>query len=128
MRAPAKPKAKPRPRKDVQETQPPEADEFTRRRDAAIERWREAVDRRDTTQAGQRLVALAHAEVWRCEAAVLQGLGAYDAARKASSSANELEVLAAKLERDGIADRVAELERRLSTTRKAAAKLAELDD
>lgn len=98
------------------------------RREAAVARHFDLVDRRDYTQAGKQAVALAHAEVWRLEAAVLQEEGAYDAARKASTSANELEVYAAKLERDSLADRVAELERRLSTTRRAAAGLADLDE
>lgn len=139
MGAPGKPKGKAEPRQRKSKAKPPAdvlhgsglvepGDPFTARRDAATKRHHELVDLRDYSQAGQRQVALAHAEVWRCEAALLHRVGMFDAARKASSSANELEQTAAKLLHDSIADRVAELERRLSTTRKAAAKLAELDD
>jgi hypothetical protein len=108
--------------------EPPASSDVSLRLDAAVKRHFALVDRRDTSQAGKQAVALAHAEVWRLRADQHHHEGFPDAARKASSSANELEQLAAKLERDSLADRVAELERRLSATRKAAAGLADLDD
>jgi hypothetical protein len=86
------------------------------------------VDKRDRSQAGLRAVALAHAEVWRLEAAKLQLEGSYDAARKASMSAEGLEDYAAKLERDSHGDRLRRIEQALSARRKAGARLAELDD
>jgi hypothetical protein len=126
---------KPKPAKVEQPPSPPPASvepfassDVALRLDAAVKRHFALVDRRDTSQAGKQAVALAHAEVWRLRADQHHHEGLPDAARKASSSANELEQLAAKLERDSLADRVAELERRLSATRKAAAGLADLDD
>jgi hypothetical protein len=102
--------------------------ELTARLEAATRRQFELEDAADQTQAGLRALALARAAVWRIHAALLHETFAYDAARKASSSANELEVLAAKLERDSLADRIREVERKLSMKRKAGARLAKLDD
>jgi hypothetical protein len=134
--APAMRKAKPakverarsEPAPPVEPVGPAASSDVALRLDAAVKRHFALVDLRDTSQAGKQAVALAHAEVWRLRADQHHHEGLPDAARKASSSANELEQLAAKLERDSLADRVAELERRLSATRKAAAGLADLDD
>jgi hypothetical protein len=133
--APAMRKAKPAKVEPPVEPAPPvepvasaASSDVSLRLDAAVKRHFALVDRRDHSQAGKQAVALAHAEVWRLRADQHHHEGLPDAARKASSSANELEQLAAKLERDSLADRVAELERRLSATRKAAAGLADLDD
>jgi hypothetical protein len=123
--SPASIEAEPRPQAEPHR---PSSGSLAARLEAATRRQFELEDAGDHTQAGLRALALARAAVWRLHAAILHDDGAFDAARKASSSANELEVLAAKLERDSLADRVAELERRLATSRRAGNTLAELDD
>jgi hypothetical protein len=106
----------------------PVAGSLAARLEAATRRQFVLEDAGDQTQAGLRSVALARAAVWRLQAAILHDDGAFDAARKASSSANELEVLAAKLERDSLADRLRAVEQKLALKRKAGARLAKLDD
>jgi hypothetical protein len=131
MRKPKPAKVEPPPAAPSQPAppvEPPASSDVALRLDAAVKRHFALVDRRDTSQAGKQAVALAHAEVWRLRADQHHHEGLPDAARKASSSANELEQLAAKLERDSLADRIREVERKLSMKRKAGARLAKLDD
>lgn len=82
----------------------------------------------DTTQGHLRLVALATAKVWHLRSDLAAKSGDPDMARKYSTSATEQDLLAARLEKESLADRVSEIERRLDATRKRGAELADLED
>lgn len=96
------------------------------RQNAAVEAYLRLDDAEDPSTGHQRLVALAGAKAWRLRALVLQQAADYDAARKASSTADELAKLAARLERNTLADRVALLERKVLDQRVAGARLQAL--
>lgn len=77
----------------------------------------------DRSFAHRRRVALAASAVWSLEAHRLRLAGDHDAARKAASTANEAEKLAAQLEKDSAHDRLAELEELVTAARQGAAKM-----
>lgn len=74
-----------------------------------------------------REVHLAEARVWQLRADMRFAQGKDDGARKASTTAAEHASLAAKLERDSIADRVAALEDQVSRQRDLGDEMAGLD-
>lgn len=71
-------------------------------------------------------VALAEALVWTIRAEGYADKGDADAARKAASTATEREQLARQLDRDTHADRLVELERRVSRSQGLAKRLKDL--
>ena len=77
----------------------------------------------DRSFAHRRRVARAASAVWSLEAHRLRLAGDHDAARKAASTANEAEKLAAQLEKDSAHDRLAELEELVKAARQGAAKM-----
>lgn len=100
--------------------------------EAQIEAAERAVDelrnQPDTSQAHLRLIALATAKVWHLRSANAARQDKADMARKYASSATEQDLLAARLEKESLADRVSEIERRLDATRRRGVELAALDD
>ena len=74
-----------------------------------------------------REVHLAEARVWQLRADIRFAEGKDDGARKASTTAAEHAALAAKLERDSIADRVAALEEQVRRQRELGDELAGLE-
>lgn len=105
-----------------QPAKPPASDLDTRVAEAtAVHLELMAVD--DRSFAHRRRVALAASAVWSLEAHRLRVAGDHDAARKAASTANESEKLAAQLEKDSAHDRLAELEGLVKAARQGAATM-----
>jgi Asp-tRNA(Asn)/Glu-tRNA(Gln) amidotransferase B subunit len=71
-------------------------------------------------------LALAESAAWKLRALILQREKQYDPARKASATADELAQLAARLERNTIADRVAKLEAAVQKQGRARGRLQAL--
>lgn len=96
--------------------------------DAAIKHRDSLLALGETTQAHLRLLALAEAQVWSRRADAQYLADNPDAARKCASSASEASLLAARLEKESLADRVAALEDRLTKSRRSGVLMADLDD
>jgi hypothetical protein len=96
--------------------------------DAAVTEHRELLDVRDGDYAQLRRTHLAAERVWTLRAALCFERAQHDAARKASTTANEHGRLAARLERDSIADRVAALEAEVQLRRSLGSELEEIDE
>lgn len=78
--------------------------------------------------AHMRRVHLAASKLWTLRSTACYLVGDHDAARKASTTGNEHAALAAKLERDSLADRVAALEAEVARRRSLGRELEELDE
>lgn len=80
----------------------------------------------DLSAQHQRDVAVASVRAWRLRALLHHEEEDWDASRKASSTADELAKLAAKLERASLTDRVAQLEQLVREQGLAGARLQAL--
>lgn len=94
--------------------------------DEAQARERELLARHDLSAQHQRDVAVASVRAWRIRALLHHDDEDWDASRKASSTADELAKLAAKLERASLTDRVAQLEELVRAQGLAGARLQAL--
>ena len=94
--------------------------------DAADSEHRRLLRVESSDYAHLRQVHLAGALVWTLRATKCFEEGNHDGARKASATANEQAAMANKLEQNSAMDRLAELERILTTARQDAQHLARL--
>jgi len=96
--------------------------------DAADAEHRKHLAVRDGDYAHLRKTHLAASLVWNLRSTMMFERGNHDAARKAATTANEHAALAAKLERDSLADRVRELEEGVNHGRSLGRDLEGLDE
>jgi hypothetical protein len=114
---------RPKQRKPPKETR---TERLNKDLERAQDKLRELLDDSDDSIAAVRARALQDQRVWYLQSLVLQEKGLIEDATRAARASTQAGELAARLERDTVADRVAALERSVKETRKAGSRLRKL--
>jgi hypothetical protein len=111
-------------------TEPPKNAQRIERLEGALsqaqDKLREMVGQSDDSISGARSRALQSQRVWDLQALLSQEKGEIEDAARAARASTRAGELAARLERDSLADRVLELERTVAEQRKAGARVQAL--